>query len=236
MAQQVMSFRSRMGAFFWSLMIKPAYLEGQRNGGTVNGLFWEDGAVWDLAGARIIANDSSLNLPERRRIPFEVLRFENKGTGRWLQGTDLPDSTGEGLDVQAVPRTYTGDKTRWRLVRIDGEEWFRIENVQQGSWLQVTTVPDATDGRLNPVIDTSTFAVRCVATTHTGDYTRWRWVDSGSGDWYFRLQNKATGYYLQVTSLTDVDGGGFDNGFQVRAVPSTMTGDFTRFKAINASW
>src|SRR5689334_17484514 len=33
MATQVMSYRSRMGAFFWSLMIKPAYLEGQRNAG-----------------------------------------------------------------------------------------------------------------------------------------------------------------------------------------------------------
>ncbi len=70
LAGQVKSYRTQMGAFFWSLMIKPAYLPGQRKAGTLNGLFWEDGRVWDLAGARIIADNPQLPLIEYTKIPF----------------------------------------------------------------------------------------------------------------------------------------------------------------------
>jgi len=51
--------------FFWSLMVKRAYLPAQRAKGTVNGLFWEDGAVWSLADARAVAGDAELVLEER---------------------------------------------------------------------------------------------------------------------------------------------------------------------------
>lgn len=37
-----------IGSFFWSLMIKPAYLDSQRLNGTFNGLFHEDGSVFSL--------------------------------------------------------------------------------------------------------------------------------------------------------------------------------------------
>lgn len=58
-----------VGSFFWSLMIKRAYLTSQRSKGTINGLFWTDGAVWSLADARAIANDPTLNLVERHTLP-----------------------------------------------------------------------------------------------------------------------------------------------------------------------
>jgi len=58
-----------MGAFFWSLMVKPAYLPGQRHNGTINGLFWEDGSVWSLADARAIAGDPKAAFEERRGWP-----------------------------------------------------------------------------------------------------------------------------------------------------------------------
>ncbi|WP_051226529.1 cellulase family glycosylhydrolase [Butyrivibrio sp. MC2013] len=35
-----------IGSFFWSLMVKPAYLPEQRINGTINGLFHEDGLVY----------------------------------------------------------------------------------------------------------------------------------------------------------------------------------------------
>lgn len=54
-----------IGSFFWSLMVKPAYLRAQRLNGTVNGLFWPDGAVTSLKDARAIANDPKLVLRER---------------------------------------------------------------------------------------------------------------------------------------------------------------------------
>ncbi|MBN1411022.1 MAG: discoidin domain-containing protein [Spirochaetales bacterium] len=235
MANQVKSYQNQMGAFFWSLMVKPAYLEGQRNAGTINGLFWEDGAVWDLAGARIISDNPNLNLPERKRIPFYTLRFENKEFTRWLQCTDVTDGTGAGNNVQAVAGTYTGNKTKWRIVRIDNDAYFRLENVEYNLWLQCTSAADATNGQPDATNDASTFAVRAVGKSNTGDRTKWRWVPSGAGDWYFFLQNKYTGYYLQVTDITDVDGAGYDGGTQVRCVPSTKTGSWTRFKSIDAS-
>lgn len=54
-----------VGSFFWSLMVKPAYLPVQRKNGTVNGLFWPDGAVTSLKDARGIARDPKLQLRER---------------------------------------------------------------------------------------------------------------------------------------------------------------------------
>lgn len=40
---------SGLGNFFWSLMVKPAYLKAQRINGTFNGLFHEDGTVYSQA-------------------------------------------------------------------------------------------------------------------------------------------------------------------------------------------
>lgn len=54
-----------VGSFFWSLMVKAAYLPAQRKYGTVNGLFWPDGAVTSLKDARAIAHDPNLQLRER---------------------------------------------------------------------------------------------------------------------------------------------------------------------------
>lgn len=64
-----------VGNFFWSLMIKRAYLKPQRDKGTVNGLFWPDGSVWRLADARAIAHNPGLQLPERPRLPEGFLAY-----------------------------------------------------------------------------------------------------------------------------------------------------------------
>ncbi len=54
-----------VGSFFWCLMVKRAYLRGQRLNGTVNGLFWPDGSVTSVKDARAIAADPKLKLPEK---------------------------------------------------------------------------------------------------------------------------------------------------------------------------
>ena len=58
-----------IGNFFWSLMVKPAYLPAQRPHGTINGVFWEDGAVWSLADARAVSGNPKLQLEERPGWP-----------------------------------------------------------------------------------------------------------------------------------------------------------------------
>lgn len=64
-----------IGNFFWSLMVKRAYLPAQRAQGTVNGLFWPDGAVWSVADARAIAQDPALKLAQRNTLPPHFLDY-----------------------------------------------------------------------------------------------------------------------------------------------------------------
>ncbi len=59
---------AKVGNFFWSLMVKPAYLPAQRRNGTVNGVFHEDGAVWSLADARAISGEPAFQAEERPRL------------------------------------------------------------------------------------------------------------------------------------------------------------------------
>jgi hypothetical protein len=67
-----------IGNFFWSLMVKRAYLPPQRAQGTINGLFWPDGSVWSLADARAIANAPSLQLTQNKTIPPGFLAYLKK--------------------------------------------------------------------------------------------------------------------------------------------------------------
>jgi arylsulfatase A-like enzyme len=64
-----------IGNFFWSLMIKRAYLPPQRQKGTMNGLFWPDGSVWSLRDARAISQDSALDLRENQKLPAGFLDY-----------------------------------------------------------------------------------------------------------------------------------------------------------------
>jgi hypothetical protein len=61
--------KHQVGSFFWSLMVKPAYLAAQRRKGTLNGLFHEDGTVWSLEDARAISGDPGFEAEERREWP-----------------------------------------------------------------------------------------------------------------------------------------------------------------------
>ena len=61
--------RAGVGNFFWSLMLKPAWLLAQRRKGTLNGVFHEDGAVWSLADARAISGNSHFHAVERKVWP-----------------------------------------------------------------------------------------------------------------------------------------------------------------------
>lgn len=51
--------RDVAGDFFWSLMLKPAYMARPRKRGRLNGVFHEDGAVFSAADARAIVDGSS---------------------------------------------------------------------------------------------------------------------------------------------------------------------------------
>lgn len=60
------------GNFFWSLMVKPAWVQPQRENGIISGLFHEDGAVWSLDDARSIAamsGEASFDGEERKEWP-----------------------------------------------------------------------------------------------------------------------------------------------------------------------
>ncbi len=61
--------QSGLGNYFWSLMLKPAYLPHQRSLGTVNGLFHEDGAVYSLADAKSVSHNPTFMAIERKEKP-----------------------------------------------------------------------------------------------------------------------------------------------------------------------
>lgn len=61
--------QSQLGNYFWSLMLKPAYLRPQRNIGSFNGLFFEDGAVYSLADAKAISGNAAFQAEERKALP-----------------------------------------------------------------------------------------------------------------------------------------------------------------------
>ena len=64
--------RHGVGNFFWSLMVKPAYVRYMRKRGIINGLFHEDGAVWNEADAKAIkamSGDAEVDVEQRREWP-----------------------------------------------------------------------------------------------------------------------------------------------------------------------
>lgn len=67
-------YNSGLGNFFWSLMLKPAYLPSQRLNGTFNGLFHEDGSVYSRDDYEAIANVSSG--VDEKQIPPEWYQEE----------------------------------------------------------------------------------------------------------------------------------------------------------------
>ncbi len=62
-----------MGSFFWSLMVKPAYLMAQRPNGTYNGLFHEDGSVYSLEDYQEIAGKDKVR-PVKATMPDWYLK------------------------------------------------------------------------------------------------------------------------------------------------------------------
>ncbi|WP_224268808.1 glycoside hydrolase [Haloprofundus salinisoli] len=68
------------GDFFWSLMLKPAYLPDQREKGRINGVFHRDGSVYSATDARALAGDDSRDFEERRQqpswLPADLTRAE----------------------------------------------------------------------------------------------------------------------------------------------------------------
>jgi len=61
-----------VGNFFWSLMVKPAYVRYMRERGIINGLFHEDGSVWSREDARAIkamSGDPEVDFEQRQEWP-----------------------------------------------------------------------------------------------------------------------------------------------------------------------
>ncbi|WP_158059219.1 glycoside hydrolase 5 family protein [Halorussus halophilus] len=62
-----------VGNFFWSLMVKPAYVRYMRKRGIINGLFHEDGAVWHKEDAKAIkamsGKSATVEMEERQQWP-----------------------------------------------------------------------------------------------------------------------------------------------------------------------
>ncbi len=168
--------------------------------------------------------------------PNKWYRVENAQYTKWLQGLNTADGavgsqgcTTFAKNVRVGNTTLGGDKTRWRFVDA-GNNTYRLENKEYGYWLQATSVTDPSPE--NDACTNGAWAVAGVDTNCDGDQTKWRLVNAGAGK--YRLENVNFGYWLQATSITDIDDGGGDGGSQIRNVQSSCTGDKTNWSFIEA--
>ncbi|WP_128478186.1 glycoside hydrolase 5 family protein [Halorussus pelagicus] len=112
------------GDFFWSLMLRPAYLRKPREKVRINGLFHEDGAVYSRLDAETIAG-RSLELDARdalpsawraHRFPYpdaeqnDVARADDAGQESKSDGTDPSESDSDSGDsAEADPTENFAD-------------------------------------------------------------------------------------------------------------------------------
>jgi hypothetical protein len=92
------------GDFFWSLMLRPAYLRNPREKGRVNGLFHADGAVYSNLDAEVVAG-RSLDLPGRHSFPesWRAHRFPYPGLGSAVEKSADSDSKSGGIEAKSPP-------------------------------------------------------------------------------------------------------------------------------------
>ena len=74
-----------VGNFFWSLMVKPAYVRYMRKRGIINGLFHEDGAVWhkdDAEAIKAMSGESDVSdLEQRQQWPQWAAKIKQYAHG-----------------------------------------------------------------------------------------------------------------------------------------------------------
>ena len=74
-----------IGNFFWSLMVKPAYVRYMRKRGVINGLFHEDGAVWsrnDAKAIKAMSGESDVSaLEQRQKWPKWAMKIKRHAFG-----------------------------------------------------------------------------------------------------------------------------------------------------------
>jgi hypothetical protein len=97
------------GDFFWSLMLRPAYLQIPRQKGRINGLFHRDGAAYSQADAEAIAG-RNLDLEGRHALPpswrthsFPYLGSSSNGPA---QASD-PSGSGEAAHTDGSTNQYS---------------------------------------------------------------------------------------------------------------------------------
>jgi hypothetical protein len=92
------------GNFFWSLMLRPAYLRSPREKGRVNGLFHADGAVYSRADAEVVAG-RRLDLTGRHSLPesWRTHRFPYPGLNADAEVSADRDSESAGLESESTP-------------------------------------------------------------------------------------------------------------------------------------
>ena len=92
------------GDFFWSLMLRPAYLRTPREKGRFNGLFHADGAVYSRADAEVVAG-RKLDLSGRHSLPesWRAHRFPYPGLDAEAGAAVERDSKSAGIGDKNPP-------------------------------------------------------------------------------------------------------------------------------------
>lgn len=97
--------------FYWTLMVHPAYLPGNRGVKLTNGIFQEDGSVWSAKSAQAIAPEKTLTLKESRLDPYSQYYYTQTYSDDFADNSGYKWTLGDGFEVSNEQLTGTGTAT-----------------------------------------------------------------------------------------------------------------------------
>ncbi len=162
---------------------------------------------------------------------------ENVGFSKYLQSTATEDGTGNtcggaAKNVRGIDSQYADDQAQWKLIDAGNNQYYMYNKAQNGH-IQVSGKPDATanDGNCG---DDKTKTTRLAGKSCRGDWVKWELKESDVVNEY-HLYNRISNTYMQCLGSDDLIDGSSQKGVQIRQVPTSCSGNLTRWKFITAA-
>ncbi len=160
--------------------------------------------------------------------------IENVGYSKYLQSTASNDGTGNtcggaAKNIRGINKDYADDKAQWRLIDAGNNQYYMYNKAQNGH-IQVSGKPDATanDGNCG---DDKTKTTRLAGKSCRGNWVKWELKESDVVNEY-HLYNRISDTYMQCLPSGDLVDGSTQKGVQIRQVPTSCSGNSTRWKFI----
>ncbi len=205
--------------------------------------------LYDLSYEQFVANYTNAHffkfkdkevIESRNTEPINTdtwYHVENVEFSKYLESTTSDDGTGDtcggaAKNVRGIDSQYADDKAQWKLIDAGNNQYYIYNKAQKGH-IQVAGEPDATayDGNCG---DDKTKITRLAGKNCKGDWVKWELKESEVDNEY-HLYNKISNTYMQCLPSDDLVDGSAQKGAQVRQVPTSCSGNLTRWRFITAA-